>query len=454
MAATLHQLDPTQVRLDIEVSAQDLEQARERAFRTLSRRLRVPGFRPGHIPRRIVEQHVGAEHIDHEAIETVVPDAYAKALEEHDLDPVDHPKIDLERTEEGKALKITATVAVKPQIKLGAYTGIKLTKRAADVSDADVDESIENLRRRAATLEPVTVRGVVAGDVVTLDYTGEIDGAPFEGGTATNHTTEISPQRFIPGFAEQLYGAQPNERRVVTVTFPETYKPDTLAGKTAKFDVIVHDITAPVLPPLDDSLAKQVSDLETLDALRNEVRRRLERSAQAQAREALENDLVNALVASHDFPLPDILVQRETESLLADVKETVAQSGLDWNAYLRARNQSEEALKAELRSNAERRVKGALLIEEISKAEKIRVSGTDVDREIELLARSSGRTKQATIAALRRTDSGGRLASAIRRHKTLTYLVEKAEVVEAKSGEPSKTEPSKTEPLASVARPA
>ena len=290
MTATLKKLAPTQVQLDIEVSRDDLDQARVRTLRKLSQQLRIPGFRPGHIPERIVEQHVGAEHIDHEAIEAVVPDAYAKALEEHDLDPVDKPKIDLERTDEGRALKITATVAVKPEIALGTYTGISVTRRRAIVTDDDVEKSIESLRRRVATLETVSGRGVEAGDIVTMDYEGRIDGEPFEGGTATNHTTEVSPDRFIPGFAEQLFGALAGEKRTVRVTFPPTYRPESLAGKAATFEVTIHDVRAPVLPPLDDRFAASVSDLETLDALRAEIRRRLERDADARAHDLMERE--------------------------------------------------------------------------------------------------------------------------------------------------------------------
>jgi trigger factor len=435
LPTTLRKLAPTQVQLDIEVSSDELRAARSRALRKLGQQLRIPGFRPGHIPQRIVEQHVGAEHVDHEAIDEVVPDAYAKALEEHDLDPVDHPKFDLERTQEGRALKITATVAVKPEITLGTYTGIQVTRHRPPVTDADVDKSIEALRRRAATLEPVTGRGIESGDVVTLDYEGRIDGEPFEGGTATDHTTEVSPDRFIPGFAEQLYGASAGDRRTVKITFPATYRPDALAGKPATFDVAIHAVKTPVPPALDDAFAKLVSDLETLDALRAEVRRRMERGADEQAREQMEGEVLRTLIAAHDFPLPDVLIERESATLLADLKHSVAESGVDWNAFLQARKSTEEELAAQVREDAQRRVKGALLVEAIAKAENIRVNAPDVEVEIDRLARSTGRTKQATLQALERQEGLGRLLSMIKRNKTLLFLVEQAKVVEAPEAE-------------------
>ena len=437
MSATLTKIDPTQVRLDIEVSSSDLDQARAQVFRRLAQRLRIPGFRPGHAPRHIIEQHVAPEHVEREALEAVVPEAYARAVEEHHLDPVAHPKIDLERTDEGRALKIVATVSVKPQVVLGQYTGLKLTKPSVDVPESEVDASVDSLRRRAAKLEPVTDRGVQAGDIVTLDYTGRIDGEPFEGGTATNHTTEASAERFIPGFAEQLYGARPGEQRSINVTFPTTYKPERLAGKAAVFDVTVHDVKVPVLPPADDEFAKQISDLQTLDALRAEIRRRLERIARDRSREAMERQLLDALVDSHDFPVPDVLVDEESDSLVRNIKSQVADSDAAWQSYLGARQQTEDALKAQLRPDALRRVKGALLIEAVAKAENIGVTPAELDREVQALAQASGRNVKETRNALQRTGGFSRLAGAVERHKTLTFLVEKSEVVEAPKAEPT-----------------
>jgi trigger factor len=271
---------------------------------------------------------------------------------------------------------------------------------------------------------------------VTLDYTGRIDGGIFEGGSATDHTTEISPQRFIPGFAEQIYGAHADERRTVTVTFPSDYRPETLAGKTAIFDVLVKDIKQPVLAPLDDAFAKSVSDLETLAALRNEIRRRLERGAQARAREAIESTLLRTLNQSNDFPLPDVLVERETEGILADLKQQVERGGGTWQEYLQERNQTEDVVRTNARTDAERRVKSSLILEQIAKQEKIRVTNEDVDRELEGLARVRGSSARATLDDLRSSGNIDRFLNAIRRNKTLGFLVEKAKVVEAPPAEP------------------
>jgi len=437
LSATLRKLDPTQVELDIEVSSSDLDQARAQVFRRLAQRLRIPGFRPGRAPRHVVEQHVAPERVEHEALEAIVPRAYAQALEEHHLDPVARPKIDLHRTDEGRGLKIVATVSVKPEVTLGRYTGLKLSKPPIDVPELEVDAGLDSLRRRAAKLVAVAERGVQAGDIVTLDYSGRIDGELFEGGTATNHTTEVASERFIPGFAEQLYGARPGERRTITVTFPASYRPERLAGKTAVFEVTLHELKTPVLPAADDEFAKQVSDLQTLDALRAEIRRRLERMARDSSREAMERQVVDALVASHDIPLPEVLVAEETTSILANIKAQVADSDAAWQDYLNARQQTEEVLRAQLKPDAQRRVKGALLIEAVAKAENIRVSEAEIQREVQALAQASGRSVKETHSTLERSGGLSRLAGAVERHKTLAFLVEKAEVVEAPRAEPT-----------------
>ena len=449
MTATVTKLAPTEVQLDIEVSASDLNEARERAFRKLVKQHRVPGFRQGHVPRRIFEQHVGAERIDHQAMEDVVPDAYTKALKEHNLEPVDRPKIDLERVDDGRALRIKATVAVRPDIELKDYLGVPIGKPAVHVSDEDVERSLQSLRKRAATLEPVTDRGIQAGDVVTLDYEGTIDGQPFEGGAAHDHTTEVLPEKFTPGFAEQLYGAKPGEERSVRVTFPAAYHAQAVAGKDALFQVSVHDVKVPVLPELDDAFAKQVSEYESLDALRDDVRRRHQIVAEARARESMERELLGVLVARHDFPLPGVLVEREMRSMLADAKDSVENAGRSWEAYLRSRNTTEEQLREEVKGDAERRVKAALLIEQIAKTEKIEATTADLDGEIERLARSTGRSRGAAVEMLQHSGDLGRLMDAIRRDKTMAFLVEKASVTEKAPEVTAGPEPSGDETISS-----
>ncbi len=428
MTATVRKLAPTEVELDIEVSAPDFEAARERAFRKLVKQYRLPGFRPGRVPRPIFERHIGTEAIDHQAVEDVVPDAYSRALKEHNLDPVDRPHIDLERLDDGKALRIKATVSVRPDITLADYRGIPVEKQPAHVTEEEVERSLQALRKRAAALEPVTDRGIEAGDVVKMDYIGTIDGEPFEGGTATGHTTEVNSEKFVPGFAEQLYGARPGEERTVDVTFPPTYHAAALAGKRANFAVTIHEVRRPVLPEIDEAFVKQVSDHESVDALRADIRKRLEAVGDAQAREAMQKQLIGTLLERHTFPLPVVLVDREVESLLADAKSYMQSIGRPWSEYLEAKGVDEKALSTEYRAEAERRVKTALILEEIARAEGIDVTTQDLESELDHLARSYGRSREAMIDVVRRNTGFGPLIDSVRKQKTIEFLVAQADV--------------------------
>ena len=430
MTASVKKLGPTEVELEIHVSPDELVAAHDRAFRKLAQRFKLPGFRAGRVPRKIFEQHAGKESIESQALEDLVPEVYASALKEHELEPVDRPHIDLDRkTEEG--LLIRAKVAVRPEIKLADYQNIPLVRNATAVTDADVDHSIESLRKRAASLEPVEDRGVEEGDVVTLDYRGLIDGQPFEGGTAENHTAEVSAERFVPGFAEQLHGQKAGEERTLRVTFPPAYRASDLAGKEAIFSVTVHEIKRAVLPPLDDDFVRSVSDRTTIAELRDDVRARLEAVSAARAREDLQRQALDALVARNDIPLPEVLVEREIDNLVADAKAYMQRIERSWDEYLAAKPTDETGLRAEYRAEAQRRVKSSLLLEEVAKAEKLEVTTADIERELDSMARSYGQSREAVIEALRRTTGFGMIVDTVRRGKALDFLVEHAQISEA-----------------------
>ena len=427
----MRRLAATEVELDIEISESDLQQARERAFHKLVKRYRLPGFRPGRVPRRIFERQIGTDTIERQAVEDVVPEAYNNALKEHSLEPVDRPTIDLERAAEGKKLRVKATVAVRPEVVLATYRGVKVERPAVHVSEDEVERSLQALRRRAATLEPVWEGGIENGDVVTLDYLGKIDGETFPGGTAVNHTTEVTPDKFIPGFADQLRGATPGEKRTVSVAFPPNYHAQHLAGKQAVFDVTIQEIKRPNMPELDQSFVEQVSDKHSLEALRDDIRRRLEAVSVAQSREAIQKQILSALLGAHEFALPPVLVDREVDNLLADAKGYMPRSERPWEDDLQAKGPDEKGLRPEYRSEAERRVKTALLLEEIARAEKIDVTPADLERELDELAGSYGRSREAMIELIRRNTGFAPLIDSVRKQKTIDFLIQNAELEEA-----------------------
>jgi trigger factor len=428
VTTSLRKLAPTEVELDIEVSPADFAQAQDRAYRKLVTRYKLPGFRAGHVPRKIFEQHIGKSSIDSQALEDLVPEVYAQALKEHQLEPVDRPHIDLDRSDEQLGLRIKAKVAVRPEINLADYRGMPADRPAVAVTEEEVDHSIDALRKRAALLEPVEDRGVQDGDTITMDYKGHIDGKPFEGGTAENHTTEVSADRFVPGFADQLHGAKPGESRQVRVTFPANYRAQELAGKDAVFDVTVHEIKRAVLPELNDEFVKQISDHENIAALRDDVRRRLEAVAQANSNEHLQRQLLDALLVRNDVPLPEVLVEREVDNLVSDGKSHLQRIGRSWEEYLAARNIDEPGLRKEYRQEAERRVKTALLLEEIAKREKIEATTADIEQELDAMARSYGQPRDVVIDVLRKSTGFGPIMDTVSRRKTLDFLVANASI--------------------------
>jgi trigger factor len=415
----------------IPISPEEMNQAEDRAFRRLVKKAKLPGFRPGKVPRRVFEQAYGAEAITNEAMEDVVPTVYAKAVREHDLEPVDRPKMELLPEGDGQPRRIKAVVEIRPEIGLAEYKGLTVSADPVVVKDEDVERALKTLARDRATLVPVD-REARLGDVVTIDYEGKIDGAAFEGGSAQGQQTELSEDRFIPGFASGIAGMKPGDTKDVHATFPQDYQQTDLAGKDAVFSITLHEVKELELPPIDDELAKAVSQQETLDELRADIRKRLQAAAEARVKRETGNALVERLVASHDFPLPEVLIAREIDGMLSDGAGMAARMGMSFDDYLKAVGKSEDDLRKEYRPEAERRVKGTLILETIAKAENIRATPADIQSELESLARQYGQPVDRIRQAL-----GSNLLSlmdGIVRNKTVEFLVEHAKIEAATPG--------------------
>jgi trigger factor len=428
-SSALRRIDPTLVELEFDVPAPDLERAREHAFRELSRGIRMPGFRPGKVPRKLYEATYGSAGIEERARDAVLNEAYGAILKEHDLEPVEHAHLE-EVPGEGTSLRFRAQVAVRAEIVLGEYKGMTLVSPSTAVSEADVDRAIEELRRREATLVPVD-RPVQLGDVATLDFAGAIDGEPFEGGTATNQPTEVLEGQFIPGFASGIVGMKAGETKAVEATFPPDYQAADLAGKAATFTVTVHDVKVPELPPVDDEFAGRFAQggTATVDGLRADVRARLDRANKARARQAMTAEVLERLRSGHDVPLPAVMVEREVDATLEEAKRDAERAGITWANLLERTGKSEDELKAEYRPDAERRVKTGLLLEAIAKAENIVATEADLNRELSLLSAQYGRAAQDILERMRPNLPA--LVDRIVRSKTVEFLVDSAQRVEA-----------------------
>jgi trigger factor len=410
--SSLTQVAPTVVALEFSLTDDDLAAAEDRAFRRLAKNLRLPGFRKGRVPRKIFEQTYGSSAITTEAVEEVVPMIYAKAVREHDLEPVEHPKFEVVEETAGRPKRLKATVEVRPEIALGRYRGVSVTRPPITVSEADVERSLEALAKERATLIPVE-RPARLGDIVTLDYEGTIDGKAFEGGRGERETVELSESRFIPGFAAGIVGMSPGETKQLELRFPEDYVANNLAGKQAVFSLALHEIKEVELPPIDDAFAQAVSENQTVAQLRDDLHRRLQAVAAGRARRSIGNAVLEQLLATHDFPLPASMVDNELKHIIEDMAAASSEG-----------EKSEAELREAYRGEAQARVKATLLIQAIAKAENITAMPADVTAELEALARRYGQPVPRIRKLL-----GNNLRSlmdGIVRNKTLDLLIDDA----------------------------
>jgi trigger factor len=424
----MKQLDPTQVELEIPISSEEFDKAQDSAFRKLVRTAKIPGFRPGKVPRKIFEANYGTARIFDEALEELVPSKYAEAVKEHAIEPLARPSMEMLPDEDGQPMRFKVVVAVRPPIEPAPYEGIEIDDLPEKADDQDLERALEQMRKDAATLVPVD-RPVALGDTATIDYAGKIDGVPFDNGTATGQQAEISEERFIPGFAAGIVGMKAGETREISAKFPDEYGATELAGKDATFDITVHEVKEAELPVLDDEFAKRVSQKETLEELKTELRERLDGVAAQKARREISSQLIDKLVAANDFPLPQVLVDRETDGLLDESKQYIARMGITWEQYLEQSEKTEDQIRADFREEAERRVKTTLLIEEIAKREKIEATPVDLESELGALARQYGQPREKIVELL--GNNVGALIDGIVRTKTIDRLIERAKRVPA-----------------------
>ncbi len=437
MPSTRKPLDPTQVELEISITPEEYTAAQDAAFRKLVRNAKIPGFRPGKVPRKIFESTYGTASILERALDDLLNVKYPAALEEHGIEPLNRPQVELLPGEEDQPPRFKAVVAVRPEFEPKDYSGIEIADVPETAGADDVDRALEQMRREAATLVPVD-RPAQLGDTVVIDYEGKVDGVPFEGGAATGQETELVESRFIPGFVTGIVGMKAGETKDVDADFPDPYSNADLAGKHAVFTVALHDVKEPELPELDDELAKRVSRSETLEDLRAEVKRRLDETVKRNARRRMSGELLDKLVAANDFPLPEVLVEREIDSLLEESRQYVARAGMTWDDYLAHSGKTETELRETFREEAQRRVKITLLVEAIAKKEGIAATQADVETELEALASQYGQPRERIVQALQSNVPA--LLDGIVRTKTIDRLIEQANRVPAPPGGALETE--------------
>ena len=395
----------SRIRLEIEVPAADVQRHFATAYRHLADRTRVPGFRPGKAPRHVLERYVSQASIRAEAIDHLVGDSYDAALDQVDIIPIDQPEVELdaETVQEGGAVRFSATVAVRPQVTLGAYQDYPFALEAATVAEDEVDAVVAELRDQQATLHPIEDRAAAGGDVAFVSFQGTVDGAPFEGGSAERLPLVIGDNRMVAGWENNLVGMHPGEQREFDIGFPDGYRVAALAGRTAHFAVTLVELRERVLPALDDAFAASVSDSTSVDGLREEIRDALLRRARAESRHTFADRVIEFATANASVDLPEVMISNEVEIMRDELRTRLATQELQMDRYLELARQTPEQLATELREPAMRRVKTLLVLSAIAEKEGIDASEAEIEAEIAVqMARYPGETRLAQYLRSRR----------------------------------------------------
>ena len=422
MTAKWEKLEGNRGVLTVEVSAEEVSKGLDAAFQKVVKKVNVPGFRKGKMPRGMFEKRFGVESLYQDALDILLPEAYGNAIDETGIDPIDRPDIDIEQMEKGKDLIFKATVQVKPEVKLGEYKGLEVEELDTNVTDDDVQAELTTLQNRQAELVVKEEGTAENGDTVVIDFEGFVDGEAFEGGKAENHSLELGTGSFIPGFEEQLVGVATGESKDVEVTFPEEYHAAELAGKPAVFKVTVHEIKGKELPELDDEFAKDVDDeVETLDALKEKIKTRLEDSKKHEAEHHLRDTVVEKAAANAEVEIPEVMVETEVNRMLQEFEQRLQMQGMNLELYFQFSGQDENALRGQMKEEAQNRVKINLTLEAIAKAENLEVTDEDVNAELEKMAGMYNMTVDAITQALGGVEG---IKADLKLQKAVNFLVE------------------------------
>ncbi len=390
MSLQVEKLENNMAKLTIEVSADDLEKALQNAYKKQKNRITLPGFRKGKVPRQMIEKMYGPEIFYDDAANELIPKAYSDAYDESDVEIVSRPQIDLVQIEKGKPFIFTATVATKPEVILGQYKGLEVEKISTEVTPEEVEEKIQEEAEKNARTITVEDRPVQDGDEIILDYEGFVDGAAFEGGKAENYSLIVGSGSFIPGFEEQLIGAQTGAEVEVNVTFPEEYHAEDLKGKAAVFKCKIHEIKTKELPEIDDEFAEEVSEFDTLEEYKADVEAKLKEHKEAEGKEKQEDMAVEQAVANAQYELPEAMIETQVEQMADDFARRMRAQGLTMKQYYQFTGLTSEKIREDLRPQAVKSIETRLVLEAIVKAENIEVSEERFDEELLKMADAYG----------------------------------------------------------------
>ena len=422
MTAKWEKLEGNSGVLTVEVSADKVNEGLDAAFKKVVKQVSVPGFRKGKIPRGMFEKRFGVESLYQDALDILLPEAYENAIKETGIEPVDRPNIDIEQIEKGKELIFKATVTVKPEVKLGEYKGLEVEEFDTTVTDEDIENELKEQQNRHAELVIKEDGKAENGDTVVIDFEGFVDGEAFEGGKSENFSLELGSGSFIPGFEEQLVGTAAGESKDVEVTFPEEYHAAELAGKPAVFKVIVHEVKGKELPALDNEFAKDVDDeVETLAELKEKIRTRLADSKAHEAEHHVRDTVVEKAAANAEVDIPPVMVENEINRMMQEFEQRLQMQGMNLELYFQFSGQDEQALREQMREEAETHVRVNLTLEAIANVENIEVTDEEVNEELEKMAGMYNMTADNVRAALGGVEM---IKSDLKLRKAIDFLVE------------------------------
>ena len=425
MKVTVENGENQQVTLTIEVEAAEVNKAVEQACKRLANRVSIPGFRKGKAPRMIVERHVGKDAVLQEAFDIVAPKALSKAFDAQKIDPVTRPSVDIETLEEGKDLVFKATVTPRPEVKLGDYKGLNVPKNEVNITDEDVEKQLKTFQDRQGKLVDAPEGAEVKdGDFTTLDFKGFVDGEAFDGGEGKDYPLQIGSNSFIPGFEDQLVGAKIGEERDVNVKFPEEYHAKELAGKDATFKCTIRSIKTKELPAIDDELAKKVSKFETLDELKADIRKNLEENAERTAENDQKSAAIEMATNNITVDIPAVMIDNRVTAMIQEMAMRLEQQGMKLEQYLQYAGTDIAKLREQYRETAEKNVKTDLMLEEVAKAEDIKVEAKDLDEEVAAMAAVYGATPQQVQKIIKEQGRIGDLAASVLRKKTAQFIID------------------------------
>lgn len=390
MSVQVEKLEKNMAKLTVEVPAEEVEKALQAAYMKEKNKISIPGFRKGKVPRAMIEKMYGAAVFYEEAANILIQDNYAAAMEESKEDIVSRPTIDIVQIESGKPFIFTAEVAVRPEVTLGKYKGVQVTKIDTTVTDEEVEAALEKEQQKNSRTVTVTDRPVANGDTAVIDFEGFVDGVAFEGGKGENHPLEIGSHSFIDTFEDQLVGHNAGDEVEVNVTFPEKYQAADLAGKPAVFKVKINEIKAKELPELNDEFASEVSEFDTLAEYKESLKKDLEKKKQDEAKRTKEDEAIQKIIDKSKMEIPEAMIDTQCETMIEEFAQRIAQSGLSMDQYLQFSGLTVDGLKEQVRPEALTRIQSSLVLEQIAKEENIEVSDADVDAEIEKMAKNYG----------------------------------------------------------------